>query len=76
MRRSKTLSLLAFVATATALLYRPAVKLLSDISPSGPRRSRRMKKVDENLGKFANHYLGSNRHHSRKASRRKPLHTS
>ena len=71
MRRSKTISLLAFVAGATALLYRPALRLLHQIS-TVPGRSRRMKKADENLGKFANHYLGSNRHHSRTANRRKP----
>ncbi len=71
MRTSKTVGLLAFVAGATALLYRPAMKLIQELS-SG-KRSSRMKKVDENLGKFANHYLGSNRHHSRTAERRKHI---
>lgn len=73
MRTSKTVGLMAFVAGATALLYRPAMKLIQELSGKGKRRSSGMKKIDENLGKFANHYLGSNRHHSRTAERRKHI---
>ncbi len=69
-RTSKTVSLLAFVATATALLYRPVRHLLSGVSKG--RRPKAIKKADEMMGKFANHYLGAHRHHSRKLGRRRP----
>ena len=68
-RTSKTVGLLAFVATATALLYRPVKHLLSDVSKG--RQPKAFKKADEMMGKFANHYLGSDRHHSRTKARRK-----
>ena len=69
-RTTKTISLLAFVAAATALLYRPVKHLLADVSKG--RRPKAFKEADEMIGKFANHYLGSDRHHSRTLNRRKP----
>ncbi len=70
-RTSKTISLLAFVATATALLYRPVKHMLATTG-KGRRIRKALKAEDEMTGKFANHYLGSDRHHSRTADRRKP----
>ncbi len=71
MRRSKTIGLLAFVAGATALLYKPAMKLIRELADNGSRRKGPRKSVDDQLGKFANHYLGSNRHHARAAKHHK-----
>jgi hypothetical protein len=62
-RTAKTVSLLAFVAGATALLYRPASRLIERLRAS--RRARRASEETPQPGEFANHYLGSNRHHSR-----------
>ncbi len=60
-RTTKTVSLLAFVAAATALLYRPTLRLVQRISA----RRKEQEEAAPGPGEFAAHYRGANRHHSR-----------
>lgn len=73
MKATKTIGLIALAAGASALLYRPIRRLIQNYADS---RASGEDHGDELVGKFAGHYLGLNRHHSRKTAKRKHIVTS
>ncbi len=71
-RTAKTVSLLAFVAGATALLYRPTARLVRHLADR--RKARKAAAEAAHPGEFANRYLGANRHHSREGKHHASVH--
>ena len=70
MKTAQTIGIAAVAVGAAALLYRPIRRMLRNYADS---RAAGKDHGDELVGKFAGHYLGLNRHHSRKADKRKHI---